>query len=143
GPDEPGAQVLIDVADAPGRPGMSKALDRDPHRHAGGAAAAHRPIGEAVAAPKPGTRQIIVEDSTATAREVDDQLALCTARDIRASDRRSRKELAPWQKQRPLRVRASVALQRLALRPAFRLWPNLHHTVPLRAEVLIGGRREY
>src|ERR1700730_2567835 len=135
GADEPGAQILIDVADAPGRPGMSKALDRDPHRHAGGAAAAHRPIGEAVAAPKPGTRQIVIEKGTATAREVDDELALCTARDIGASDRRSGKKLASSQKERPLRIHASVALRGLAFRPAFRLWQDLHHTVPLRAAV--------
>jgi len=73
---------------------MAKTFDGDPYRHAGGAAAARRPISEAVAAPKPGTREIVVKGCAAVPAEFDDQLALGATRDIGAGDRRGGKELA-------------------------------------------------
>jgi hypothetical protein len=54
-------EIAIGVANAPGRAGMSEAVDGDPHRHARGAAATGRPVGKAVAAAEPGTGQIIIK----------------------------------------------------------------------------------
>ena len=141
GADEFAAQVLIGVADAPGGPGMGKALDGDPHRDAGAAAAARGPVGEAVAAPKPGTRKIVVEKGAVTAGEIDDQLALEAARDIGAGDRRNGKELARRPQPPTLRINPHVGLEGFAGRPAFSLRPDVHHTF-LRP-LPIDRRRKY
>src|SRR5216683_3395626 len=69
----------------------------------------------------------------AAAGEIDDQLALGTAGDIGAGDRRNREELAPRPGEPALRGHTRFALQGFAPRPAFSLRPNVHRTFPLRA----------
>src|SRR5262249_12460300 len=46
--------VTVGIADAPRRAGMAEAIDRDPDRDAGGAAATSRPVGKTVTASEPG-----------------------------------------------------------------------------------------
>jgi hypothetical protein len=70
-----------------------EAVDGDPHRHTGRAAAARRAIGETVAAAKPGARQIVIERGRGAAGQLDDQLALGAPRDIGAGDRGGGEEL--------------------------------------------------
>jgi hypothetical protein len=66
---------------------MAEAIDGDPHRHAGGAAATRRAVRKAVAAAKPGAGQIIIKQRGAIAAELDDHLALGTAGYVGATNR--------------------------------------------------------
>src|SRR5215471_498279 len=81
--DDPAGDVAVCVPDPSCRAGMSEAVDGNPHRHAGGTAAARRPVGKAMATAKPGSRQIVVKERGASPAEFDDQLALGAAANIR------------------------------------------------------------
>ena len=98
-----------------GRAGMAEAIDGDPHRHAGGAAAAGRAVGKAMAAAKPGARQIIIKQRGATAAELDDQLALGAARLCKGSQPVRSRRTAETERQTRLR-RSRSALPAGAIR---------------------------
>src|SRR6185437_8717522 len=91
--EQAAGEVAVGVADATTGSSMAEAVDRDPHRYAGGAAPARRPIGKTVAAAKAGTRQIVVCQRGAAPAELHDQLALGSARQIGAGDGYGDKEL--------------------------------------------------
>ena len=64
----------------------AKPLDGDAHRHAGGAGAAGRTVGEAMAAAEAGARQRVVKAGSRASGEFDDQLAFGPARDVGAGN---------------------------------------------------------
>src|SRR5205085_4558791 len=85
--DQPSGEAAIEVPHPARRACIGEPLDGDPHRHAGGALAAGGAVGEAMAAPEPGARQIVIERGGAAAGQFDDQFALGAAWDIRAGHR--------------------------------------------------------
>ena len=107
------------------------------------AATARWPVGEAMTAAEPGTREIVIEGGAIVPAKLDDQLALDTPRDIRAGDRRGGKELSERSRKQAIDPdRARIALSLLAFRLAFRIRPTVHR-VPLRAALLVGSCAKY
>ena len=137
---ETAAKVAVDITHTAGRAGMAKTLDDDPHRHAGGATRACRPISEMMTAPEPGTRKVVIERRATAAPEFNDQLALGTTRDVGAGYWRGSKELPEWRDQQSVYSgRARILLSMLTFRPIFRPRPKVH-LIPLSAALPVVAR---